>query len=376
MPFDPARPYNDLPDLPPARDVETRAVLKETTRAGRLLSELKGYCQTLPHPELLLNTVVLQESRDSSAIEAIVTTQDELYQAVAAPEAASASPAVKEVLRYREAIYTGMNALERTGGLVTTNVMVEVMQRLRKTTAGVRKNPGTKLMNKQTGAVIYWPPEGEDRIRERLHALERFINEDDHGLDPLVVMALMHYQFEAIHPFSDGNGRTGRILNILYLMSQDLLVLPMLYLSGYVVRQKADYYRLLRRVTEEGDWEAWVLYLLGAVAETSETTLKLIRQMLALKEEAHVAAYDALSRAPAREIVDLMFSYPYLKISTLEEHGIAKRQSASKYLHALTAADGGPGLLVPVKRGRDLYFVNDRLMRLLTERPGDVASAE
>lgn len=367
MSYTPGHPYNDLPDLPPKEQVETRAVLKETVRAGRLLSELKGYCQTLPHPELLLNTVVLQESRDSSAIEAIVTTQDELYQAVATAEAAASAPsAVVEVLRYREAIYTGLAAMERTGG-VTTNVMVQVMQTLRQTTAGVRKNPGTKLMNKQTGEVIYWPPEGEDRIRERLYQLERFMNHDDKGFDPLVVMAMMHYQFEAIHPFSDGNGRTGRILNVLYLISKELLSLPVLYLSGYVVRQKSDYYRLLRRVTEAGEWEAWVLYMLGAVADTSRTTLSLIRRMLALKEEAYEAASGALSRAPVREIVDLMFSYPYLKIATLEDQGIAKRQTASKYLHALTAAGGGPNLLVPVQRGRDIYFVNHALMRLFTE---------
>ena len=363
MPSDRDTPYNDLPDLPPPVEIETGAVLREAIRANRLLAELKGYCQTLPNPELLLNTVVLQESKDSSAIENIVTTQDELYRAVAAPDdPRQATPEAKEVLRYREAVYTGMRELERTGA-ITTNLLIRIMQTLKETTADVRRVPGTKLANPFTKDVIYTPPEGEGLLRDKLYALERFINEESRELDPLVTTALAHYQFEAIHPFADGNGRTGRILNVLYLVQQDLLTLPVLYLSGYVIQHKRDYYRLLRQVTEAGAWHEWVLYMLRAVAETSQTTLDKIRQMQALLTETLETARDTLSRAPAREIVDLMFSYPYLRIRMLEEAGIAKRQAASKYLNALADA----GLLQPVKLGRDVYFINHALMRLFVE---------
>ena len=369
MAFDRTLPFNALPALPPAEEVETVPVLRATIRARSLLSELKGYCLTLPHPEILLNTVVLQESRDSSAIENIVTTQDELYRAVASPEGSTAAPPqVKEVLRYREAIYAGMREMERTQG-VSTAVMVQIMRTLKQTTDGVRTTPGTKLANPSTREIIYTPPEGEGVIRDKLQALEGFVN-DELPYDPLVVMALMHYQFEAIHPFSDGNGRTGRILNVLFLLNRDLLTLPVLYLSGYIVRHKADYYRLLRRVTEEGAWTEWVLYMLDAVAETSQSTLETIKALLRLRDEALTGVKEALPRGPGRELVDLMFSFPYLKISTLETAGIAKRQAASAYLHALTAEGGGPALLSPLKVGREVYFINEPLMRLLSGPPG------
>ena len=369
MAFDRSLPYNALPDLPPPEDVETVPILRATIRARSLLSELKGYCLTLPHPEILLNTVVLQESRDSSAIENIVTTQDELYRALASPEdSAGAPPQVREVLRYREAIYAGMREMERTKG-ISTGVMVRIMQTLKQTTESVRAMPGTKLANPATREIIYTPPDGEAVIRDKLQALEGFINGESLPYDPLVVMALMHYQFEAVHPFSDGNGRTGRILNVLFLLDRDLLTLPVLYISGYVVRHKADYYRLLRRVTEEGAWTDWILYMLDAVAETSQATLETIKGILRLRAQATEDAKAALPRGPAREIVDLMFSYPYLKISTLEAEGIAKRQTASTYLHALTKESGGPGLLRPVKVGRDVYFINDPLVRLLAAPP-------
>ncbi len=363
------QPYNALPDLPPAAEVETVPVLKEAIRARSLLSELKGYCLTLPNPEILLNTVVLQESKDSSAIENIVATQDELYRALASQEDTLATtPEVKEVLRYREAIYAGQAEMERTGA-IATNVMVRIMQTLKDTTAGIRKNPGTKLLNQATGDVMYWPPEGENVLREKLKALEDFINKAETPYDPLVMMALMHYQFEAIHPFADGNGRTGRILNVLFLLNQNLLTLPVLYLSAYIIHQKSDYYRLLRRVTEEGEWIPWVLYMLRAIASTSRATLDKIEGMRRLHDEALEIVRAAIPRGPARELTDLIFSHPYLKIGTLEEYDVAKRQTASRYLHSLTDADGGPGLLSPVKFGRDIYFINDRLMRLLTAPP-------
>lgn len=360
MPLDPNQPYNDLPDLPPPVEIETQQVLRETTRARSLLGELKGYCQTLPNPELLLNVVVLQESKDSSAIENIVTTGDDLYRAFALSDAAT--PEAREVLRYREAIYTGLREIERSHAL-TTNVMIRVMQTIKETQANIRTQPGTKLANPRTGTIVYSPPEGQQLIRDRLYHLEEFINAEHPVYDPVVMMALMHYQFEAIHPFTDGNGRTGRILNVLYLVQQDLLTSPILNLSGYIINNKKDYYRLLRRVTEAGEWVDWVLYMVKAVGKTARATLEKIRAIQDLKEYTLQIGRAALPTAPVREIVDLMFSHPYLKIGTLEEYNLAKRQTASRYLHTLASAK----LLIPIKDGRDIYFVNHRLIQLFSD---------
>lgn len=245
MAFDKDKPYNDLPALPPAIEIESASILKATLRAGRALAELKGFCQTLPNPELLLNAVALQESKDSSEIENIVTTQDELYRAAASIDdlPGSTSNETKEVLRYREAMYTGWHSL-KANGLLTTNVLVKIMQRLKDSQDGIRRIPGTALHSSKTKQVIYTPPEGEAVIRDKLHDLELFIHNGS-DIDPLIKMAMIHYQFEAIHPFADGNGRTGRILNVLYLVQQDLLTLPVLYLSGYILRNKDEYYRCL-----------------------------------------------------------------------------------------------------------------------------------
>jgi len=339
-------------------------VLREAIRANRLLAELKGFCQTLPNPEILLRTVILQESRDSSAVENIVTTQDELFRAAADRESLkSATPEAKEVMRYTEAVDEGMRQMERTGA-ITTAVMVRVMQVLKNTTAEVRQLPGTKLVNPTTGRVTYTPPEGEALLRDKLARLEQFLNmHEEPPYDPLVMMALMHYQFEAIHPFADGNGRTGRILNVLYLLQTQRLSVPILYLSGFVMQHRDEYYRRLREVTEKDAWGEWVLYMLRAVAETSIGTLDRVRRMQELRAEYLERARDAVGRAPAREIVDLMFSYPYLKINTLVNQAIGGRQAVSRYLHSLAKG----GLLMPIKAGRDIYFVNHRLMALFSE---------
>ncbi|MGF1532366.1 MAG: Fic family protein [Bernardetiaceae bacterium] len=359
-------PFNGLPDLPPEVTLETSEIFKATIRANRLLAELKGFCQTLPNPELLFSTIVLQESKESIAIENIVTTQDELYKATLMGDKVK-NQAAKEVLQYREAMYFGLEELQKKG-VITTNLLVGIMQKLRNSQEGIRRKPGTKLSNPLTNHIVYTPPEGEEVLREKLFKLEVFINEPDSSpLDPLIKMALIHYQFEAIHPFSDGNGRTGRILNILYLIQQDMIGLPVLYLSKYIIANKADYYRLLREVTERDNWDEWVLYVVNGVAETSLTTLEKIKRILSLKAEAEIVLKPILGSSFSRELNDLLFSHPYIKISVLEEHGIAKRQTASQYLQRIEQA----GWLHSFKIGREVYYINHKLIKILSESPVD-----
>ncbi len=355
-------PYNELPELPPVANLETPEIFRATIKSNKLLAELKGFCQTLPNPNMLLNTIILQESKDSSEIENIVTTQDELYRATLMDSIVK-NQATKEVLQYREAIYWGMEQLKNTG-LITTNLLVGIMQNLRWISDDIRRNPGTKLSNPSTGQIIYTPPEGEELIRTKLAALERFINDPDASfLDPLIKMALIHYQFEAIHPFSDGNGRTGRILNILYLIQQELIGLPVLYLSKYIIENKSDYYRLLREVTFNDNWIEWVLYVVNGVANTSENTLHKIRAILEMKSIAEKEIKESLGSSYQKELIDLLFSYPYIKISVLEKNGIAKRQTASQYLQKIEST----GWLISVKYGREMYFINKKLIDILSK---------
>ncbi len=355
-------PYNDLPDLPPKNNLETTAIFKATIKANKLLAELKGYCQTLPYPQMLLNTVVLQESKESNAIENIVTTQDELYKATLMGDAIK-NQSAKEVLQYRKAIYWGIGELQKNN-LITTNLLVGLMQRLRGSSENIRKNTGTKLGNPTNNKIVYTPPEGENIIRDKLSKLEIFINDATFSdLDPLIKMALIHYQFEAIHPFSDGNGRTGRILNVLYLIQQELLGLPVLYLSHYIIQNKSDYYRLLKSITEENNWEEWVLFVVNGVAETSEMTLKKINAILELKITTEINAKAALKSSYSKELVDLLFSYPYIKIKVLEDNNIAKRQTASEYLKKLESNN----ILNSVKIGNEIYYINQKLIEILSQ---------
>jgi Fic family protein len=360
--FDRDIAYNDLPNLPPKNNLETTAIFKAVIKANKLLAELKGYCQTLPNPQMLLNTIVLQESKESNAIENIVTTQDELYKATLMGDGVK-NQAAKEVLQYREAIYWGIQELQKNN-LITTNLLVGLMQRLRSSSENIRKNTGTKLANPTNNQVVYTPPEGENVIREKLSQLEIFINDNEFSdLDPLIKMALVHYQFEAIHPFSDGNGRTGRILNILYLIQQELLGLPVLYLSNYIIQNKSDYYRLLREITEEGNWEEWVLFMVNGISETSAMTLSKIHGILQLKEDTNHNAKEILKSSYSKELIDLIFSHPYIKIKVLEDHNIAKRQTASEYLKKLESK----GILGSVKIGNEIYYINKALITILSK---------
>jgi Fic family protein len=367
MNFDPKIPYNDLPDLPPVLDGEAREkLLSHLIPASRNLAELKGLCETMTEEalmNLLFNTIIVQESRDSSAIENIVTTQDELYQAVLDTE--NANPAAKEVLSYRHALQSGLKLMKETQNLITTNLLINVVQRIKQNETGIRTQSGTVLKNSITGEIIYTPPCCEEEIRRKMSGLEQFINlEKISSTDPLIKLAMIHYQFESIHPFSDGNGRAGRILNILYLIQQQLIPQPVLYLSSYIIDHKQDYYRLLNEVTKKENWLDWILFMTTAVNETAILSIRKIRSILALKKETKPLVSSSLEKFGKRdELLDLMFEIPYLKIDLLVRKGIAHRETASNYLKILEKDN----LLTAYKAGKSTYYINHRLMDILVK---------
>lgn len=358
--FDSNQPYNELPWLPPAVEIETKAVLKAVAAARSALGELKGRTGRLPNPDILLNTLALQEARSSSEIENIFTTNDELYRGLSQDEH-SLSSEQKEVLHYRDALWQGAAQIEKRPFL-STNLFIDLVQTLKASQAGIRQIPGPRIANPTTGKTVYTPPEGEARIRELLSDLERFANNDEDGLDPLVKMALIHYQFEAIHPFHDGNGRVGRIVLILYLLLRKLLDQPILFVSGYIIEQKRDYYRLLRAVTESEAWEEWILYLVRAVEQTAIATSRKIEAIENLLETMTQEAREKLPKIYTKELVELLFQQPYCKIGFLVEAGVAERRTASKYLSELERI----GLLQSRKEGREMIYLNSRLMDLLS----------
>ncbi len=356
--FDPLKPYNDLPPLPPPGELESRAVLKKAIAANKTLAELKGAGELIPNQSLLVKTIGLQEAKLSSEIENVVTTNDELYRAFAG-EGQRTDPHTKEVLRYQEALWHGYNAITSGNRPLATNLFVEMFRIIKETSAGIRVTPGTKLANPR-GETIYSPPEGESVIRDKLANLETFIHAED-DLDPLVKLAVMHYQFEAIHPFTDGNGRTGRILNILYLVERGLLDIPVLYLSRYIIDHKTDYYRKLRGVTEGGEWEPWLLYMLEAVEQMAARTRQQILTIRSLMAESAHLVRQELPKVYSKELLEILFRLPYCKIRFLEEAGIAQRKTASFYLRELARI----GVLHPVKAGREIYYVNNALLKAL-----------
>jgi len=361
MPFDPAKPNNALPLLPPKADLETKAVLKKAITANKALAELKGLGQTIPNQTMLVNTITLQEAQASSEIENIITTADALFRAFTA-QTGQIDPATKEVLRYREAIWDGYQALKGKNTL-TTNLFIQIVQTIKKNQAGIRNTPGTKIANDRTGQVIYTPPEGEEVIREKLKNLEEYIHAEN-KIDPLIKLAVIHYQFEAIHPFSDGNGRTGRILCILYLIQQSLLELPVLYLSQYIINRKSDYYRLLREVTEKSQWEPWVLFMLEAVENTAVQTKQKIIAIRDLMEQTRVHAKEKLpGRVYSKELLELLFKQPYTKVQFLVDEGIAKRQAAADYLRECEKI----GILKIRKLGKERLYLNSELYKLLSK---------
>jgi len=351
-------PFNEMPTLPPCVDVtETIAILKACIPARAALAELKQAGDLLPNQGLLINLLPLLEAKDSSEIENIVTTSDKLFQY--AQEDSHADHATKEALRYRTALYQGYKQLKQRP--LCTNTAVEICSTIKSAQMDIRKVPGTTLSNQVTGEIIYTPPVGEQVIRELLANWEVFLHTED-DIDPLVKMAISHYQFEAIHPFIDGNGRTGRVLNILYLIDQNLLTLPILYLSHYIVQNKADYYQLLRGVTQNGDWQPWILYILKAVEETAKWTTDKIAAVRELIEHTTKYIREQLPKIYTYELVKVIFEQPYCRISNLIDSGIAKRQTASVYLKQLCDI----GVLTEIQEGKEKLFVHPKLVQLMT----------
>lgn len=352
------RPYNQLPTLPPTVELETRAVLKRCIEARTALAELKQAAELIPNQRMLINTLPLLEAKDSSEIESIVTTTDLLFQHAQDGEH-QADPATKEALRYRKALHNGYQSLADRP--LCTGTAVEICRTLKGVNMDIRRVPGTQLANDRTGEIIYTPPEGEDRLRDLLANWERFLhNETD--LDPLVRMAIGHYQFEAIHPFTDGNGRTGRVLNTLFLIQEGLLNLPILYLSRYIIAHRADYYRLLLDVTRDNAWEPWLLYILSAVEETARWTCVKIAAIRRLAEHTTQFVRAQLPKTYSRELVDVIFEQPYCRISNVVDKQIAQRQAASRYLKELVSI----GVLQEVQVGKEKLFIHPKLMHLLT----------
>lgn len=358
MAYRPDKPYNELPLLPPKAEIETMAILKKTIAASRALSELKGAITKLPNPTLFIDTVQLQEAQASSAIENIITTQDELFKQSIADKKID-NPAVKEALHYKNALWLGMEEMERKP-ILTTNLFIKLVQVIKENNAGIRNAPGTQLKNPTSGKVVYTPPEGEENIRQKLKNLEDFIHAED-DFDPLVKMAIIHYQFEAIHPFFDGNGRVGRIILLLYLKLTGLLDLPALFLSRYIMENKAAYYRNLRAVTEQNDWEGWVGYMLNMIEWTARKDRQRIGRIETLMAKVGAEIQERLPKIYSKDLIEVLFRLPYTKRQFLEEAGLGNLKTAGNYLRELEEA----GFLKSEQVGKEKLYLNHQLLKIL-----------
>ncbi len=339
---------------------ETRAVLKKSAEAHRYLAELKGIAASIPNEAILINTLALQEAKDSSEIENIVTTHDELYKANLFEEALT-NPATKEVQDYAFALKQAFATVRQTK-LIRLSDILTVQQHLEHNSAGLRRLPGTDLKNARTGQVVYTPPQHPEEIAALMENLVSYINDDSLcDADPLVKMAIIHHQFESIHPFYDGNGRTGRILNILYLVAKDLLNLPVLYLSRYIIEHKSDYYAHLQQVRENGDWEPWLIYMLDGISATAQNTISLVSQMKILMKDVKQRMRTQLPKIYRQDLLNNLFNYPYTKIDFLVEELGVTRITATKYLEQLVEL----GFLQKQKVGRANYYINEPLCALL-----------
>ena len=360
MTFDPRHPFNDLPDLPPAAETETKAILRRCIAARAALAELRISGQLIPNQAMLINSIPLLEAQASSEIENIVTTADRLFR-YANQAAGQADPATKEALRYRTALHRGFGMLKNRP--LSTAIAVAVCRTIKGVNLDVRKTPGTALINDATDEVVYTPPVGEDILRNKLANWERYIHEVE-AIDPLIRLAVMHYQFEAIHPFVDGNGRTGRVLNLLYLVDKGLLDLPVLYLSRHLIRNKSSYYQYLLEVTTQQAWENWILFILEAVRITADWTSTKIHAIRKLLDETSLSMRQRMPKIYSRELTQLIFVNPYCRIRDVVEADIVKRQTAAVYLKALAAEN----VLKEVKMGRENLYINPPLLALLSER--------
>ena len=351
-----------LEELPPQQDLETRKILKSLPKAHAALAELKGIAMSIPNQNILINTLGLQEAKDSSAIENIITTHDELYKSELNLQSVE-TLAAKEVQNYIEALKRGF-ALVQEKEMLTSNMILDIQQMIENNKAGFRRLPGTALKNSSTGETVYTPPQDFDTINTLMSNLEKFINIPDlSDYDPLVKMAMIHFQFESIHPFYDGNGRTGRIINILYLILQKLLDLPILYLSSYIIRNKADYYKLLQKVRDSNDWEDWILFMTKGVEKTARETIKLILSVKELMLEMKYQIRDTY-KFYSQDLLNNLFKHPYTKIEFLMQDLGISRVTAANYLNKLADDD----LLEKRKIGTGNYYINSALFELLLKR--------
>jgi Fic family protein len=358
--FNPKTPYNDLPLLPPIGDFETKKVLRKTITAGRALAQLNGTLLNLPNPTLFLDTIYLQEAKASSEVENIITTNDDLYKSLVA-EKKIENLSTKEVLSYKKALWMGLEEL-KTKPFITTNLCIKIVQCVKQNNASIRKTTGTTLSN-INGDVIYTPPIGESIIREKLANMEKFINEQN-NLDPLIKMAIMHYQFEAIHPFSDGNGRTGRILLLLYLKLSGLLSTPAIYLSEYIIDNKKHYYSCLRNVTEKNDWEKFILYMLDMIEVTSIKGLERLNKITAAMDKTAEEIKKKLPRIYSKDLIEILFRLPYTKRQNLIDENIGNLKTVGNYLIALEEN----GFLKSVKVGKEKLYLNEQLLKILEDK--------
>lgn len=358
MSWNPTEPFNELPSFPSVEELETSRVLKQCIRSRTALAELNQSAEFLPNKELLINIMPLLEARASSEIENIVTTSDALFRSAVMEK--SPDPATKEALSYRQSLYAGYLSIQDRP--ITTATAEEICSTIKQQEMHVRKVPGTTLKNGHSGETIYTPPAGEHIIRDHLTTWENFIHQQSE-LDPLVIMAAAHYQFEAIHPFTDGNGRTGRVINILLLVSQGLLKSPILYLSRGIIRRRSEYYQKLIQVTKDQAWEEWILYMLEVIEESARWTFQKIHDIRVLHEKTKEEIKEKHSNIYSSELVDVLFNQPYCRIHDLVEAGIAKRQAASTYLKQLVST----GMLSEEKVGREKIFIHHRFLALLLD---------
>ena len=360
-----------IPHLPLPFDIETKAVMKQLISANRKLAELRGVAQTIPNENILISTLTLQEAKDSSLVENIVTTQDDLYKEESGLQQTVTNASAKEVLDYRAAILRGFD-LVRSKKILTCNIICQIQQELEHNRAGFRALPGT-MLKRGDGEVVYTPPQTGDEVRQLMDNLENFLNNDTlTDIDPLVKVAIVHHQFESIHPFYDGNGRTGRIINILLLVIYDLLDLPILYLSRYITHNKGSYYQLIQAIRDKSDdnaneWEQWVLFILKGIEETADNTISLIKQISNLMNQYKKVLRPLFVKQYKHELLNNLFNHPYTKIEFVERDMMVSRQTASKYLDMITQT----GLLQKIKMGKENYYINTKLVDLFINQSGE-----
>jgi len=348
-----------IPTLPLQIDLESKTVLRQLNQANKKLAELKGVALTIPNESILINTLILQEAKESSAVENIITTHDDLYKADAGLTAFAVSSSTKEVVLYSDALKRGFDLI-RHNKILSLSHIKEIQEVLEKNKAGFRRVPGTNLQNTRK-EIVYVPPQRFDDIQRHMENLVAYINDDTlSDVDPLIKLAIIHHQFESIHPFYDGNGRTGRIINSLFLILKDLLDLPILYLSRYIIKNKADYYRLIQAVRDTSEWEPWILYILKGIEETAEETIILVKQINILMQEYKIKMREVLGRQYSHELLNNIFKHPYTKIDFVIQDLHVSRVTATKYLNLMVSNN----MLNRIKMGKSNFYLNSELTRL------------